>query len=108
MGGRRYLSPSAVELMHTNLLPPGVQVRLPVWKMPDTVFGAGFAIKNAPAEGEPASAIGEYHWGGMAGTHSWIAPRANLAGLIFTQRAYGFWHPFSHEFKRLAYGIAGD
>ena len=54
--GQRYLSPSAVELMHTNLLPPGVQVRLPVWKMPDTVFGAGFAIKNAPAEGEPASA----------------------------------------------------
>ncbi|MBK8132679.1 MAG: beta-lactamase family protein [Gammaproteobacteria bacterium] len=106
--GRSYLSPSAVELMHTNLLPPGVQVRLPVWKMPDTVFGAGFAIKNAPAEGEPASAIGEYHWGGMAGTHSWIAPRANLAGLIFTQRAYGFWHPFSHEFKRLAYQIAGD
>ena len=105
--GRRYLSPSAVELMHTNLLPPGVQVRLPVWKMPDTVFGAGFAIKNAPAAGEPASAIGEYHWGGMAGTHSWIAPRADLSGLIFTQRAYGFWHPFSHEFKRLAYQIAG-
>lgn len=106
--GRRYLSPAAVELMRTNLLPPGVQVRLPVWEMPDTVFGAGFAIKNAPAEGEPASAIGEYHWGGMAGTHSWIAPRANLSGLIFTQRAYGFWHPFSHEFKRLAYQIAGD
>jgi CubicO group peptidase (beta-lactamase class C family) len=106
--GKRYLSEQAVALMHTNQLAPGVQVRLPTWKMPDTVFGAGFAIKNVPAAGEPASAIGEYHWGGMAGTHSWIAPRANLAGLIFTQRAYGFWHPFSHEFKRLAYQIAGD
>jgi CubicO group peptidase (beta-lactamase class C family) len=106
--GKRYLSENAVALMHTNQLAPGVQVRLSTWKMPDTVFGAGFAIKNAPAQGEPASATGEYHWGGMAGTHSWIAPRANLAGLIFTQRAYGFWHPFSHEFKRLAYQIAGD
>jgi len=106
--GRRYLTPSAVALMHTNLLPSGVAVKLPTWHMPNTVFGAGFAIKEAPAEGEPDSAIGEHHWGGMAGTHSWIAPRANLAGLIFTQRAYGFWHPFSHEFKRLAYGIAGD
>ncbi len=101
--GRRLLSPAAVELMHTNQLPAGIQVRLPTWSMPDTVFGLGFAIKTAPAEGEPAAASGEYHWGGMAGTHSWIAPRAGIAALLFTQRAYGFWHPFSHEHKRLVY-----
>lgn len=105
--GRRILSPAAVELMHTNQLPAGIQVRLPTWSMPNTVFGLGFAIKTAPAEGEPETAIGEYHWGGMAGTHSWIAPRAGLAALLFTQRAYGFWHPFSHEHKRLVYQAAG-
>ena len=106
--GQRILSPESVELMHTNQLGDGIKVKLPTWNMPNTVFGLGFAIKNSPADGEPDSSIGEYHWGGLAGTHSWISPKAKLSGLIFTQRAYGFWHPFSHEFKRLAYKIAGD
>lgn len=106
--GQRILSPESVALMHTNQLKDGIKVKLPTWDMPNTVFGLGFAIKNSPAEGEPNNAIGEHHWGGLAGTHSWVSPKANLSGLIFTQRAYGFWHPFSHEFKRLAYKIAGD
>jgi len=105
--GQRIISPESVKLMHTNQLREGIKVKLPVWDMPDTVFGLGFAIKNSPAEGEPDSAIGEYHWGGMAGTHSWISPKAGVSALLFTQRAYGFWHPFSHEHKRLVYKIAG-
>lgn len=105
--GKRIIAKESVELMRTNQLSEGVEVKLPLWKMNDTVFGLGFAIKNAPADGEPDSAIGEHHWGGMAGTHSWIAPKANVAALIFTQRAYGFWHPFSHEFKRLVYKAMG-
>ena len=71
--------------------------------MPDTLFGLGFAIRAAAAHGEPATAEGEYHWGGMAGTHSWMSPRANIAGIIFTQRLPGFLHPFSRDFKRLVY-----
>ena len=105
---QRILSPESVALMHTNQLREGVKVKLPTWDMPNTVFGLGFAIKNSPADGEPDSAIGEYHWGGLAATHTWISPKANLSALIFSQRAYGFWHPFSHEFKRLVYKIAGD
>ncbi|MCB1693991.1 MAG: beta-lactamase family protein [Pseudomonadales bacterium] len=102
-GGVRILAPETVRMMHTNQLPVGVGVQLPNWFMPDTVFGLGLAIKTAPREGEPAEAIDEFHWGGMAGTHSWISPRAGLAALIFTQRLPGFWHPFSHDFKRLVY-----
>ena len=105
--GKRILSSESVEFMHTDQLPDGIKVKLPTWDMPNTVFGLGFAIKNSPAKDEPDTAIGEYHWGGMAGTHSWISPKANVSALLFTQRAYGFWHPFSHEFKRLVYKIAG-
>lgn len=104
--GVRILQAEMVDMMHTNQLPEGVGVQLPNWFMPDTVFGIGLAIKTAPREGEPPEAIDEFHWGGMAGTHSWIAPRANLAALIFTQRLPGFWHPFSHDFKRLVYAAA--
>lgn len=103
LDGVRILKPETISLMRTNQLPKGVAVQLPAWIMPDTVFGVGLALKTAPREGEPAEAIDEYHWGGMAGTHSWVAPRANLAALIFTQRLPGFWHPFSHDFKRLVY-----
>jgi len=101
--GARVLKPETVALMHTNQLPEGMIVQLPNWFMPDTVFGIGVAIKQQPLEGEPNQAIDEFHWGGLAGTHSWISPRAGLAAIIFTQRLPGFWHEFSHEFKRQVY-----
>lgn len=106
LDGKQILKPATVQLMRTNALPGDLGVVLPNWRMPDTVFGHGFAIKTAPAAGEPESAIGEYHWGGLAGTHSWMSPRSGLSGLIFTQRLPGFWHPFSHDFKREVYRIA--
>jgi hypothetical protein len=37
-----------------------------------------------------------------------MAPRANLTGMCMTQRMPGFWHPFSHDFRRLAYEIAAE
>ena len=101
--GVRIVRPETLAMMRTNQLPSGVGVQLPNWFMPDTVFGLGLALKNKPAEGEPETAVGEYHWGGLAGTHSWVAPSIDVAGLTFTQRMPGFWHPFSHEFKRLVY-----
>lgn len=101
--GARILKPETVRMMHTNQLPDGVQVQLPNWYMPDTVFGLGLAIKTAPRDGEPPEAIDEFHWGGIAGTHSFIAPRANLAAIVFTQRLPGFWHPYYHDYKRLVY-----
>ncbi len=103
LDGKRIVESSTLEMMRTNQLPDGVRLQLPSWVMPHTVFGLGFALKQKPAEGESDSAIGEYHWGGLAGTHSWMSPRGNFAGLVFTQRMPGFWHPYSHEFKRLVY-----
>ena len=99
----RVLKPETLDLMRTNQLPGGIRVQLPNWFMPDTVFGLGFAIKTAPRPGEGDAAIGEYHWGGMAGTHSWMSPSSGISGIVFTQRLPGFWHPFSHDFKRLVY-----
>ncbi len=104
--GVRILQPGTLALMRTNQLPPGVGVSFPMWDMPGTVFGLGFALKETLSQGEPPAMRDEYHWGGMAGTHTWMAPRASLTGMCATQRMPGFWHPFSHEFKALAYQIA--
>ena len=103
--GRRYLQPATLAAMRTNQLADGVEVRFPTWGMPDTTFGLGFALKNGPARGEPEVAVGEYHWGGMAGTHFWLSPRPGIVGISMTQRMPGFWHPFSHDHKRLIYEI---
>ncbi len=105
--GHRLVKSETLDLMRKNQLADGVCVNFPMWEMKGTTFGLGFALKGQAAEGEPASAIGEYHWGGMAGTHQWMSPKAGIAGICMTQRMPGFWHPFSHEFKRLAYKIAG-
>jgi CubicO group peptidase (beta-lactamase class C family) len=105
--GERLLKTATLNLMRTNQLPVGVGVRFPMWEMSDTVFGLGFAVKQAPGPDEPDNATDEYHWGGMAGTHSWMAPRAGICGVCMTQRMPGFWHPFSHDFKRMVYERLG-
>ena len=104
--GSRILAPETLELMRTNQLPPGVGVSFPMWSMPGTVFGLGFALKEAVSGDEPATMVGVDHWGGMAGTHSWMAPTAGIAGLCMTQRMPGCWQPCSREVKSMAYRIA--
>ena len=103
--GARILAPETLALMRTNQLAPGVEVQFPMWRMPGTVFGLGFALKQTLGEGEPPGAQDEYHWGGMAGTHTWMAPTAGISGICATQRMPGFWHPFSHEFRTMAYEL---
>lgn len=103
-GGPTLLKPETIALMMTNQLPDGVCVRFPrLGEIPGKVFGLAGALTLVPSSIEPRDAAGEFEWGGIAGTHWWISPRANLAGLLMTQRQMAFWHPFSFEFKRLVY-----
>lgn len=101
--GHTFLNPETLALMRTNQLADGVGVQFPMRVMANTVFGLGFALKTAPDDGETDAVVGEYHWGGMYGTHSWMAPKPGITGLCFTQRMPGFLHPFSLDFKRLVY-----
>jgi CubicO group peptidase (beta-lactamase class C family) len=68
-------------------------------------FGLGFALQEQLPDGMSALAQDEYHWGGIAGTHSWLAPHADVALICMTQRMLGFLHPFQAEFKQLAYRV---
>ena len=105
--GQQIIKPETLATMRTNQCAAEVHVNFPLWDMAGTDFGLGFALKSNPGQDEPARAADEYHWGGLAGTHLWMAPRANLAGICMTQNMPAFWHPFSHDFKRFAYAIAG-
>ncbi|MCS6766298.1 MAG: beta-lactamase family protein [Candidatus Protistobacter heckmanni] len=95
------LKPETVALMMRNHLPAGVNIAFSMMgPLPGKVFGLGGAVTVATERYEPAGALSEFQWGGIAGTHWWIAPRANAAGLLMTQRRMAFWHPYSFDFKR--------
>ena len=61
----------------------------------------GLIVEPSPLDHEAST--GETCWGGVAGTHWWISPRSNTAGVLMTQRQMAFAHPFVFEFKKLAY-----
>ncbi|HEY6353601.1 MAG TPA: serine hydrolase domain-containing protein [Burkholderiaceae bacterium] len=106
--GPTLLKPGTIAQMMTNQLAPGVHIRFPnTGEVRGKGYGLAGAVTLAPSAIDPAGSTGELQWGGIAGTHWWIAPRANLAALVMTQRQMAFWHPFSFEFKLLAHRAVG-
>jgi len=102
------LKPETVRLMMTNQLPEGRIISFATrGPMPGKGFGLGGAVTFAPAPYDPPNSMGEFQWGGLAGTHWWICPEANTAGVLMAQREFAFWHPFFFEFKKLAFAAAG-
>lgn len=106
--GHQLVRPETLDLMRTNQLPENVNVNFSSWEIKGSSFGLGFALKETVRGEEPLSAVGEYQWAGIGGAHLWIAPQANLAGICMTQQMPAFFHPFSRDFRRLAYQIAAS
>jgi CubicO group peptidase (beta-lactamase class C family) len=103
-GGSTLLKPETIASMMTNQLANGVSIKFATMgEVPGKAHGlAGGLILQPSATDHPNSA-GELYWGGVAGTQWWISPKTNVAGVMMTQRQMAFTHPFSFEFKRLAY-----
>jgi CubicO group peptidase (beta-lactamase class C family) len=107
-GGPTLLKPATIEQMMTNQLPKGINIRFArLGEVPGKGYGLAGSVTHTVSSIEPAGAVGEFQWGGIAGTHWWISPRQNLAGLLMAQRTMAFWHPFSFEFKQRVYQCAG-
>lgn len=106
--GFQLLQPETIALMMRNHLPDGTGIAFPgVGNIPGKGFGLGGAVTLVPSSIDPSASTGEFEWGGIAGTHWWISPKNNLAGVLMAQKQMSFWHPFSFEFKRLAYQAVG-
>lgn len=81
LDGVRILSPKTVELMtsnHLGDLPMGFGQR-------GVGFGLGFAIAMDIGEIGELGSVGEYNWGGAAGTRFWIDPVEQLIGIFMVQ-----------------------
>ncbi|MFO1108366.1 MAG: serine hydrolase domain-containing protein [Bradyrhizobium sp.] len=103
-GGPTLLKPETIALLMINRLPEGQWIRFAaLGEQPGKAYGLGGALIVSPSPLDHPDATGELYWGGYAGTQWWIAPRQNMAGVMMAQRQLAFVHPFSFEFKRLAY-----
>ena len=103
-GGPTLLKPETIALMMTNQLPDGQWIRFAMMgEQPGKAHGLAGGLILKPSAFDHPDASGEFYWGGVAGTQWWISPKRNMAGVMMAQRQMAFVHPFSFEFKRLAY-----
>jgi CubicO group peptidase (beta-lactamase class C family) len=103
-GGRALLKPATIAQMMTNQLPEGQWIRFAtLGEQPGRAFSLAGGLIIKPGPFDHADAAGELYWGGVGGTQWWISPGRNMAGVMMAQRYMSFTHPFSFEFKRLAY-----
>lgn len=99
-GAKSLLHPDSIALIMGNQLSDGVRIRLPNrGDLSGKAFTAAGALTVMAVAGEHKDMVGEVQWGGIGGTHWWIAPRANVAGVLMAQRHMSFWHPFWFEYK---------
>jgi CubicO group peptidase (beta-lactamase class C family) len=90
--------------MTSNQLPEGQWIRFALLgEQPGKGFSLAGGMILQPSPFDHPHAAGELYWGGVAGTQWWISPKRNMAGVMMAQRQMSFVHPFSFEFKRLAY-----
>ena len=102
--GEAMLKPQTINLMMRNQLPSGMGIKSStLGPLSGKGFGLGGAVTLASSAIDSLDSVGEFEWGGLAGTHWWISPKKNLAAIVMTQRWHSFWHPFSFDLKRLIY-----
>ena len=84
LDGVRLLSPRTIELMRTNLLPPGMPTL-----SPGAGFGLDFAVYTDVMAAGGYYGKGTYYWGGAAGTWFWIDPTDDLIVIGMIQQIAG-------------------
>jgi CubicO group peptidase (beta-lactamase class C family) len=81
LDGVRLLSPKTVELMRTDHLPPGHGPIEP-YKFG---YGYGVSVVRSLTEKQNIASVGEFGWGGAAGTNAWIDPHEQMVSLFMIQ-----------------------
>jgi len=108
LNGARTLSPKTIQLMTTNMLP--AVLHDPANRtLPSEEdysrgygFGLGVAVLVDVAASAVAGSVGEYTWGGAAGTEFWIDPVEGIVVVSMIQLMDSPW-PWRNELKALTY-----
>ena len=86
LDGVRILSRKSIELMTVNHLTPSERdVPMLARGFPGQGFGLGFSVLESIAPGQTLGSIGQYGWGGAAGTYFWVDPEEALVVILMIQ-----------------------
>ena len=81
LNGKRLVSPKTVAYMTADHLGAGVASG----PGPGYGFGLGFAVRKDAGMAPLPGTVGEYYWGGAAGTYFWIDPKEDLVVVYMMQ-----------------------
>lgn len=81
LDGVRLLSRKTVELMRQDHLPPGHPAIEPF----KFGYGYGVSVVRSLAEKQSLCSVGEFGWGGAAGTNAWIDPVEDMVSMVMLQ-----------------------
>jgi CubicO group peptidase (beta-lactamase class C family) len=105
LDGARYLSRKTIELMTADHLGPITGA--PDLLLPGYGFGLGFAVRLHAGIAHVPGSIGQYFWGGLAGTTFWVDPAEQLFALMLIQ-APGQRDYYRTLFRDLVYSAVDD
>jgi CubicO group peptidase (beta-lactamase class C family) len=84
LDGRRVLGPRTVEYMASNHMHAGIAPGGAFLPGPGYGFGLGFAVRTDRGAADYNGSVGDYFWGGYAGTYFWIDPKEGLVVVFLT------------------------
>jgi CubicO group peptidase (beta-lactamase class C family) len=103
--GVRFLSRKTIELMTADHLGPISGA--PDLLLPGYGFGLGFAVRLQAGISHVPGSIGQYFWGGLAGTTFWVDPAEELFAIMLIQGP-GQRDYFRTLFRDLVYAAFDD
>jgi CubicO group peptidase (beta-lactamase class C family) len=103
--GVRFLSRKTVELITADHL--GTITGAPDLLLPGYGFGLGFAVRLQPGISHVPGTVGQYFWGGLAGTTFWVDPAEELFAIMLIQ-APGQRDYYRTLFRDLVYAAFAD
>jgi CubicO group peptidase (beta-lactamase class C family) len=83
LGDVRIIGPRTLQFMASDQLGPNVKT--PPQILPGHSFGLGFAVRTEVGQAPFAGSVGQFFWGGMAGTFFFIDPKEDLFALFMSQ-----------------------
>jgi len=105
LDGTRFLGRKSLELMTADHLGPITGA--PDLLLPGHGFGLGFAVRLHAGIAAVPGTIGQYFWGGLAGTTFWVDPAEQLFAILLIQ-APGQRDYYRTLFRDLTYSAIDD
>jgi CubicO group peptidase (beta-lactamase class C family) len=105
LDGHRLLSRKTIELMTADHLGPITGA--PDLLLPGHGFGLGFAVRLHAGMAPVPGSVGQYFWGGLAGTTFWVDPAEEMFALLLIQ-APGQRDYYRTLFRDLVYSAFAD